>query len=192
MKRLLCCILAIMLSFGAVCPTGVLAEDDASQNAADAAPAEQNTDEINLYVDPSAESGAANTYKTIGEAAAAVQKINRNEKSVTVTIKGGTYDFTDTLSFTAKDSGSDKYPVTYRAAEGETVILNAGKKVTGVKVDDKDPISKRLPASVKNKVYKIDLSDFTEKELGKLYRIWDTRMRQDSEALRSLYMTEKQ
>jgi len=50
---------------------------------------------------------------------------------IEVIIGGGTYYFTETLIFKPEDSGSFIYPITYRAAENENVVIRGGKKVNG-------------------------------------------------------------
>ncbi len=160
MKRLFCCIFAVMLVFGNIC--------SAEANAAQDINTDESANTVNIYVDAAKETDGENVYASIREAMAAAEKIDKREYKVIVTIKGGTYNVSETLAFTSKDSGSEKYPVVYKAADGEKVIFNAGKKANGTKPDAKDPIIGRFPASVKNKIYKIDLSDFSDKELGSL------------------------
>ena len=52
---------------------------------------------------------------------------------VLVEIRGGVYPVTETVSFDAEDSGTDKHSITYAAAPGETVVLSGGRRITGWK-----------------------------------------------------------
>ncbi|MDF7808779.1 right-handed parallel beta-helix repeat-containing protein [Pontiellaceae bacterium B12219] len=49
---------------------------------------------------------------------------------VTVTIRGGEYPLRETVVFDPKDSGTEKYPVTYRAYANETPVFTGGIKLT--------------------------------------------------------------
>ena len=51
--------------------------------------------------------------------------------SIEVIVRGGTYYFAETIEFTAKDSGTKDSPITWKAAEGEKVILSGGKRING-------------------------------------------------------------
>jgi len=51
--------------------------------------------------------------------------------SIEVIVRGGTYYFAETIEFTAEDSGTKNSPITWKAAEGEKVILSGGKRING-------------------------------------------------------------
>ena len=139
--------------------------NEAEQVSADETAAAENSNVINLYVDPN-HTDAENTYRNITQAITAANAIDKTKQQVIVNIKGGTYNMADTLTFTATDSGSSEYPVIYRAAKGETVIFNAGKRVSGTRLADTDAVKKKIPQNTRNKVFKIDLSSFKEGDLG--------------------------
>jgi parallel beta-helix repeat protein len=67
----------------------------------------------------------------------AAQKIVRQQISkrlqepVNVVIGGGTYYLDAPLALTPEDSGTAECPITWRAAEGETVLLSGGVRITG-------------------------------------------------------------
>lgn len=130
---------------------------------------EAETDEntVNLYVNPRTQ-GEENVYRTLEQAIDAVKKIDREKMQVIVNIEGGTYDISSPLVLDKTSSGSEKYPVIYRAAEGKEVIINAGKRVTGEKLSDSDRVKSKIPQNVRNKVYKIDLSDMKQNQLGNM------------------------
>ena len=81
---------------------------------------------LTLYVDGSvSESGDGSKmspFKTIAEAQAAIRSLKAGEGlpigGVTVLVKDGEYYLSETLNFTAEDSGTAESPVTY-AAESE-------------------------------------------------------------------------
>jgi parallel beta-helix repeat protein len=50
---------------------------------------------------------------------------------IEVIVRGGIYYLDEPLVFTPEDSGSFIYPITYRAADNEQVILRGGRVVTG-------------------------------------------------------------
>lgn len=52
---------------------------------------------------------------------------------VTVMIRGGEYPLNKTVVFTPEDSGSEQYPITYRAYPDEQPVFTGGKNLTGWK-----------------------------------------------------------
>lgn len=57
---------------------------------------------------------------------------------VEIVIHGGTYFLPETMVLTPEDSGTEKAPVIYRAADGECVVLSGGQRIAGpwTKADD--------------------------------------------------------
>jgi hypothetical protein len=53
---------------------------------------------------------------------------------VEVVIRGGTYDQSEPLVLTPQDGGSAACPITWRAREGERVLLRGSRKITGWKL----------------------------------------------------------
>ena len=70
-------------------------------------------------------------FATLGQAQKALRaKIAAGLKGdVTVLVRGGTYELTETLVFGPEDSGTEKFAVTYAAWPGEEVIVSGGRKV---------------------------------------------------------------
>ena len=67
---------------------------------------------------------------------------------VAVTIRGGTYRRTSTLTLTSADSGTSTIPVVWRAYPGETVRLTGGRTVSDwTTVTSSDPNWSRVKAS---------------------------------------------
>lgn len=52
-------------------------------------------------------------------------------RNIVVNVRGGTYDFSTALTFTAADSGKNGRTVTWRAAAGETPVFSGSRQVTG-------------------------------------------------------------
>jgi len=52
-------------------------------------------------------------------------------RDIVVNVRGGTYDFSEALSFNAADSGKNGRAITWRAAPGETPVFSGSRQVTG-------------------------------------------------------------
>jgi len=65
----------------------------------------------------------------------AVEKVRTLPKDapITVEFQSGVYPITESVVFTAADSGSEKAPIAYRAAKGADVVISGGKAITGWK-----------------------------------------------------------
>lgn len=53
------------------------------------------------------------------------------KEPVTIWLHEGTYVIDKTIELDARDSGTEKYPVVYKAMPGETPVISGGKKLTG-------------------------------------------------------------
>lgn len=101
-----------------------------------------------------------NPFPTIEKARNAVRKMQKNQP-IDIIIGGGVYKVSSTITLNANDSGKENAPVTYKAAEGEKVVL------TGAKQLDTSKFKKVTDASILNRVYpeaadklvEIDLSE---------------------------------
>ncbi len=100
-----------------------------------------------------------NPYKTIQKAKNAISRYKNNINPIEVIIKEGIYRLDSVLSFTKADSGTKQAPITYKAAEGEEVIISGAKEID---ISKFEPIAKetqeRLRANVRNKVLQLDLA----------------------------------
>ncbi|MFR8976053.1 MAG: hypothetical protein ACLVG9_08650, partial [Eubacteriales bacterium] len=90
-----------------------------------------------LFVSPSASIDGDGTkehpYKTIEQAQQKVRTMNTQMTGdIVVNLLPGRYELSDTLEFTAKDSGSNHYDVIYRGS-GDDTTLSGGKAVSGWK-----------------------------------------------------------
>ena len=63
---------------------------------------------------------------------------NRGIRTITVTIRGGTYRLSSPLMFNAGDSGASGAEVVYRAAPGERVVISGAQRVSGWMLHDAD------------------------------------------------------
>ncbi|MET9019130.1 right-handed parallel beta-helix repeat-containing protein [Actinopolymorpha sp. NPDC004070] len=59
-------------------------------------------------------------------------------RDVTVHVRGGTYELTDTLVFTAADGGSGDARVEYRAVDGESPVVSGGRRLRDWRLHDAD------------------------------------------------------
>lgn len=96
------------------------------------------------------------------------------ENGITVRFRGGTYPISDTVEFTAADSGTASAPITYEAYNGEQVIFDGGVHIPSSAFSPvaNTTISSRIPSG--NAVYCVDLKQFGIYDFGdggeKLYQ----------------------
>lgn len=76
-------------------------------------------------------------FHSLARAKAVVRTVNTNMTGdIIVYLRGGTYVFTNTLTFGPADSGSSGYRVIYSAYPSETPVISGGKTVTGWTLHD--------------------------------------------------------
>lgn len=73
-------------------------------------------------------------FATLEQARNAIRQIKRQQdgslkQSITVLVRGGTYFLTKPLVFTSEDSGTEDFPVTYKAYEDEKPIISGGRRI---------------------------------------------------------------
>jgi hypothetical protein len=74
----------------------------------------------------------AQPFQTLTKAQGAVRTANGSMKSdIVVTLRGGTYPLSETLSFGAADSGTNGFYVRYVNYPGEKPLLTGGQPITG-------------------------------------------------------------
>ncbi len=130
---------------------------------------------INVYVDQNTTSSVANGTKehpfaTIQDAKAYVRTLPRTNP-INVIIAGGEYKVYEQITFRGSatgsttnvgDSGTESAPITYKAKDGEKVVLSGAKALDVSKfrtVTKDSAIYNRLPAAAKGKVVEIDLRE---------------------------------
>ena len=85
-----------------------------------------------LHVSPAGNDGNPGTADKPLQSLAAAQKRSRAVKAhdaLTIILHGGIYYLPETLVLTAEDSGTKQAPVTWRAADGESVVVSGGVKL---------------------------------------------------------------
>ncbi|GAH97082.1 unnamed protein product, partial [marine sediment metagenome] len=98
-----------------------------------------NTDGITYYVSPDGKDslkGASidKPFATIQRARDAIRELKNNSglmKPVTVYVRGGLYELTETITFGPEDSGTKECPIKYIAYGEEEPIISGGRRITG-------------------------------------------------------------
>ncbi len=103
-------------------------------------------------------------FKTIEKARDAIRALEGNLPTggIVVNIMGGTYPISDTINFTAEDSGTEESPITYQAYNDEKVIFTGGKTLDSSeieKVTDEDVLDGLVEEDAKDHLYMLDLGD---------------------------------
>ena len=74
---------------------------------------------------------------------------------VTVMIRGGEYPMRETVVFTPEDSGTEAFPIAYKAYTGETPVFTGGLKLTNWKPVESDP--KGVSDAAKGKLWAAEI-----------------------------------
>ena len=114
-------------------------------------------DEAAFYVSPDGNNSWAGSvdkpFATIQRARDELRALKKGSgltKPVTVYIRGGTYELSETLVFTLEDSGTETCPITYTAYKDEKPVISGSRKITGPWKDYKGEIKVCTIPSVKN------------------------------------------
>jgi len=106
-------------------------------------------------------SGADGPFASLQRARDEVRSLRKKghlrDIPVTVTLRGGRYRVTDTLSLTEEDSGSEKAPMVYQAMPGEHARLIGGVSLTGFTPVTDPAILARLDPQARCKALQVDL-----------------------------------
>jgi len=117
--------------------------------------------EADVFVSPAGDDANPGTkarpFRSLERARDAVRKLKRNKPEVVVWLKGGIYERQKAFELNAKDSGTEKHPVVYRAYPGEEVRIIGGRTVTNWKPVSDKAVLTRLPSSARAKVVQADL-----------------------------------
>ncbi len=113
----------VLLTVLALQPYYIYAENDKTDES----------DPIELYVSPEGSDEGQGTIDeplaTVSAARDMLRKLKNNNSSVSeavVYLREGVYTQEDTLEFGAEDSGSKDFPITYKAYNGETAVIDGG------------------------------------------------------------------
>lgn len=114
------CLIALCMIFG--CHTGVRTvcqEYWVATNGDDSATGDKN-----------------HPFKTLNAARDAIREYNNKQACKIINIKGGTYRLSEPFALEAQDSGTSVGPITYKAAENETVFILGSIKINGWTLHD--------------------------------------------------------
>jgi hypothetical protein len=114
---------------------------------------------ISVYVsdstgsDSTGDGSMESPFKTIGKAKDHVRTLDKTDgDSIFVEIGAGTYTLTESLMFDVQDSGTAGSPITYRAMDGEEVIIIGGATIGGWAAVTDNAILDRLKPDAKTSV----------------------------------------
>ena len=117
-----------------------------------------------IYVSVDAPAGGdgslAKPYASIEEARNSIAK-EELDSSVEVILKGGEYKIYDEIFFGPDNSGTEEYSITYKAADGEKVVLSGTTEldVSKIKKVTDAGILNKVDESVRGKLVVIDLAE---------------------------------
>ncbi len=99
-------------------------------------------------------------FKTLDKAKAQIRKIKDKTIPITVYIRGGLYQLSKTFTLESQDSGSEEHPITYKAYNGEEVVLTTNDVYN---FSDFNPLTgdmkDYLKDDVKDKIYVANAKD---------------------------------
>ena len=121
-----------------------------------------------FYVSPDGDDAAAGTknnpLKTLAGARDRIRVYRSQDDTpaIEVIFSEGVYRFSETVSFSAKDSGTETAPVIYRAADGERVVFSGAVELdlSNAELVSDPEILERLPESARGKTVVTAISDF--------------------------------
>ena len=181
MKKLTAIITAVLMLFSVTPAFGV---EDASSEVETVQSEQSETGAVQpesaepegkvYYVSAEASTGGDGSvekpFSNIESARNAVRSMKKTEP-ITVIIRGGEYYLGNSLEFTNADSGTESAPVTYKAYNGEKVIIHGSVDIPRSnisQVTDESVIS-RLQGNVRGKVYEIKLPSGIANNMGNVF-----------------------
>ncbi|MFE5339496.1 Ig-like domain-containing protein [Isoptericola sp. NPDC056578] len=154
-----------------------------TQTAAHAEPPPQSAPQAKagtvLYVSPDGRDGAKGTQKrplaTLEGARDAIRELPKGQrkKGVTVYLREGTYERSESFLLGEEDSGTADAPITYRSYPGERATISGGKELPydGFSpVTDEAVLDRIIETSAHDDVLQIDLRDLGIDDYGQLSR----------------------
>lgn len=107
-------------------------------------------------------------FSSISEATAAISTLNENsmypDDGVTIRLRGGSYELTDSILLASAHSGTKTAPVKIEAYEDEKVVLTASKSFSLSEFNIAE--DERIDESLNGKIYSIDLTGREIEGLG--------------------------
>ncbi|MDQ2686488.1 MAG: hypothetical protein M3Y28_01330, partial [Armatimonadota bacterium] len=104
-----------------------------------------------------ANSTSAHPVATPERAQTLAQAVIKRGERVEVVLRAGTYELRAPLAFSAADSGTANAPVEWRAADGATVRLSAGRDVTGWRPVNDAAVRAKLDPASRDHILELDL-----------------------------------
>ncbi len=124
---------------------------------------------IEIYVAPNGNDSNDGSKKfpfaTLEAAKRAAGRYRRDGKQIYINIKGGCYYLDHSINFSAADGGMPGLPITYRGYGRTKPTFIGGMEIPREKISkltDEAMLARVIDKSKRNKIYKIDLSDFKD------------------------------
>ncbi|MHC4177500.1 MAG: Ig-like domain-containing protein, partial [Planctomycetota bacterium] len=166
MRRSLLCEIAGLLSLALVAMTCNLA------GGADFYVATSGNDAWSGKLAGPTADGSDGPFATLERARDEVRRLKQAgawpQSGVTVTVRGGVYERSQTFQLSAQDSGTQDAPVVYRARKGEQVRLVGGKVLAGFRPVTDPPVLSRLDPAARGNVLRVDLKAAGINDLGEV------------------------
>ncbi len=128
-----------------------------------------------FYVAPDGDDANPGTeqkpFASLERARDAVRAIDSREGGVTVWLRGGVYERSQTFELSEPDSGTPGAPIVYRARPGETVRILGGRQLEPsavTPVTDEGILNRIIDASARTKVRHLDLRALGIEDCGTL------------------------
>ena len=101
-------------------------------------------------------------YADIAAAQVALRSMDHSERPVEIIIHAGTYNFSQKVTFEAVDSGSEEYPVVYKAAGDGEVYFSGSTTLDAAdfEVVSDETVKARLPEKARDHVMEISLAEY--------------------------------
>lgn len=126
-----------------------------------------------IYVSPSgndANDGSENsplaTMKGARDKVRQIKSAGMPANGITVAFREGSYKWTDTLEFTAEDSGEENAKIVYRSYPGEKAVFEAGIRIPGSEftaVTNEDILMRWSNAKAKENIRQLDIKSYMAK-----------------------------
>jgi hypothetical protein len=131
--------------------------------------------QISFYISPKGNDSYPGTvekpFATLGKARDVVRTIKKSDSSpITIFLRGGYYELSDSFGLDSVDSGSDRAPIVYTSYAKEEVHLIGGKKISGFEAVKDSAVLRRLEISARNNVVQFNLKKLGINNFGQIVR----------------------
>ena len=93
---------------------------------------------------------------------------NYTDQAITVTVLAGTYLFDQPLTLGKQDTGSEKFPIVYQAADGQKVTLSGSRPITNFQPVTDERVLSRLDPGAKDHIVVANLAEQDISDFGKV------------------------